>query len=987
MKNTIKESTFPEGSQWRRWDLHVHTPESKLGASFPGVSWDDYVDSLEQAAEKENIAVIGVTDYLSIDGYEKLLAEKNDKNNPRLSSVHLLIPNIELRAMPATKDGKALNIHILIDPTAKDHVEKIKRALRNLKVEYTSNEGRHSYGCIREDLISFARAQSSNLSNDDAAYKFGIEQFKPSYETILKWLDSEGWLKNHSLIGIANGKDGISGLPTDGFSATRDELLKNADFVFSGNPNDRAYYLGTKAGISVDEIVRMYKSLKPCLHGSDAHELHNLFKPDNNRYCWIKADPTFEGLRQILWEPECRVHIGSTDPKLSDASRVIKEIKIKNDNGWFDETSIKLNSGLVTIIGEKGAGKTAIADLIAFAAGVPVDSESQSSFITKGRLHLSGMGVELSWGSGSKSEGTLMDKPHSTAKPLVRYLSQDFVERLCSVDHQGGELQKAIEEVVFSHLDEVHKEDHSSFEELRGARESASQARQDDFRGQIYSLHREIDRLLSSIEQRSNKVGTRDQTSQQIKEMKKQLPSIVQSADSQSLKQLEEAQGQLKAIELDLSEKNRNKRNIDEFIRSYAELKERSNRQVKDLINASQLQSLMTDEQKEALMPCWDTSIEDALQMLSTNIIEAITTLRGSEDTPKPDGNSLYDIKMRIETLQESLSQDETNRKKLLDLQKQINDQEAIVQRLTREINEIDGHLSTQLSQKNQERNRFYLKFFQALSEDEHGLQELYAPMKQQLDRLGSEMKFELTAGYRVDHVSWLEKASRFFDGRRPSASSKKDDIEKFVIDVLSPAWESGDKEKVETAINQFEQLVSPLEFMRLYASPSLKLIELLDWMYSTDHVGTTYKIKYGGTALEHLSPGTRGIALLVLYLLMDEDDRRPLVIDQPEGNLDNSSIYSQLVPYIRKAKEKRQIILVTHNPNLVVATDAEQIIVALAERSSAQTYPELSYISGSLEHNEIDARLRGIRQTVCTLLEGGDRAFKEREGRYSIRQ
>ena len=135
----------------------------------------------------------------------------------------------------------------------------------------------------------------------------------------------------------------------------------------------------------------------------------------------------------------------------------------------------------------------------------------------------------------------------------------------------------------------------------------------------------------------------------------------------------------------------------------------------------------------------------------------------------------------------------------------------------------------------------------------------------------------------------------------------------------------------------------------------------------------------------QHLSPGTRGIALLVLYLLMDDDDRRPLIIDQPEGNLDNSSIYMGLVPYCARQK-RSQIVLVTHNPNLVVATDAEQIIVATSERQSGQAYPRITYVSGSLEHNEIDAEATGMRQAVCTLLEGGDRAFKEREGRYSIR-
>jgi ABC-type molybdenum transport system ATPase subunit/photorepair protein PhrA len=143
----------------------------------------------------------------------------------------------------------------------------------------------------------------------------------------------------------------------------------------------------------------------------------------------------------------------------------------------------------------------------------------------------------------------------------------------------------------------------------------------------------------------------------------------------------------------------------------------------------------------------------------------------------------------------------------------------------------------------------------------------------------------------------------------------------------------STSKSHQKTQVSEFIAAVDPTNFIETCGSPSISLIDLFDWMFSTDHISTTYKIQYGGTPLEYLSPGTRGIALLVLYLLMDEDDRRPLIIDQPEGNLDNSSIYQQLVPYIRKAKEKRQIILVTHNPNLVVSTDAEQIVIALPER------------------------------------------------------
>ena len=221
---------------------------------------------------------------MTLDGYERLIVEKNQ--NSRLSTVDLLIPNIEFRMAPQTADGKALNLHLLIDPTETDHIAKIKRALKNLKFSYDGQP----YGCCKEELVAFGRAQSSNILSDEEAYKFGIAQFKPDRTTIKKWLDEDKWLRSNSLVGIANGKDGISGLPHDGFGAIRDEILKWSNFVFSGNQSDREHYLGRKAGISREEVIRQYGSLKPCVHGSDAHDIKDLFKPDKDRYCWADSN-------------------------------------------------------------------------------------------------------------------------------------------------------------------------------------------------------------------------------------------------------------------------------------------------------------------------------------------------------------------------------------------------------------------------------------------------------------------------------------------------------------------------------------------------------------------------------------------------------------------------------------------------------------------------------------------------------------------------
>jgi ABC-type multidrug transport system ATPase subunit len=149
-------------------------------------------------------------------------------------------------------------------------------------------------------------------------------------------------------------------------------------------------------------------------------------------------------------------------------------------------------------------------------------------------------------------------------------------------------------------------------------------------------------------------------------------------------------------------------------------------------------------------------------------------------------------------------------------------------------------------------------------------------------------------------------------------------------------------------------------------------------WLYDISHIKVRYTIAYDGIPVERLSPGTRGIVLLLLYLAVDTHDRRPLFIDQPEENLDPQSVFDELVPHFRAARQRRQVIVVTHNANLVVNTDADQVIIASSERREDGGLPVITYESGSLENPK-------IRSAVCRLLEGGKRAFLERERHYRL--
>jgi ABC-type cobalamin/Fe3+-siderophores transport system ATPase subunit len=112
---------------------------------------------------------------------------------------------------------------------------------------------------------------------------------------------------------------------------------------------------------------------------------------------------------------------------------------------------------------------------------------------------------------------------------------------------------------------------------------------------------------------------------------------------------------------------------------------------------------------------------------------------------------------------------------------------------------------------------------------------------------------------------------------------------------------------------------------------------------------------------------------MLVFYLLVDKEDI-PIVIDQPEENLDNQTIYKILVKCIKKAKERRQVIMVTHNPNLAVVCDAEQIVYASCDKAASK----FQYEAGSIE-------LSDIKDRVVQILEGTEPAFRNRQSKYRL--
>jgi hypothetical protein len=362
------------GSEWHRWEPHIHAPGTALNDLFGG-DWNGYLGALEAASP--SIRALGVTDYCSIECYKAILAEKA---TGRIPGVALIFPNVEFRLDIKTARGKGLNIHLLFSPDDPKHPQEIERVLSHLLFEF---RGR-SYKCSKAELIQLGKDHDGKLKDDAAAFSAGVNLFKLNFPALRNLFRSETWLRENCLVAVAAAEgDGTAGLQDDdAFVALREEIQRFAHIIFSSKPADRDYWLGLKLGFDRAAIEEKYRALKPCLHGCDAHSIDRIGKPDQNRYCWIKGDLSFESIRQCAIEPDERICIGDAPPKALGDSTVIDTIR-PHGMPWLQNDAIPLNGGLVAVIGARGSGKTALVDMIAAGAQALLTPLANSSFLKR----------------------------------------------------------------------------------------------------------------------------------------------------------------------------------------------------------------------------------------------------------------------------------------------------------------------------------------------------------------------------------------------------------------------------------------------------------------------------------------------------------------------------------------------------------------------------------------------------------------------------
>ena len=930
---------YSRGSEWRRWDLHVHTPGTNKNDQYEGTTieecWDGFYrtisDYVGDGSDKvKSIVSIGITDYLSIENYKKVIAEKRLPD-----TIKLVIPNVELRMTPMSRN-EGINIHFLFNPAVVDELED--RFFSKLSFEYKDRP----YSATKAQLVSLGKALDSSLT-EDKAYLKGVGQFIPSVDSLKKLFSNDPELRENTIIIVSNSSnDGVTGAANNfshieanssDFDATRQSIYQFVDAIFSGNPSDISYFLGEKSD-SPDEVIRKCGSLKPCFHGCDAHTNAKLFEPDNQRYCWIKSDPSFNGLKQVLYEPKDRVRISPLMPEEKSDYHVIDRIVI--DDPDFSPEPIQFNDKLSCIIGGKSTGKSILLHNLALTIDKNQVEEKTEKSKTKTRVLTK---VKVFWKDGEVNETGVQNDSHK-----IVYIPQTYLNQLSDENEEKTEIDSIIEEIILQN-DNARISHEQMLKEIREYKPSLDK--------RIYDAV-QINEEIQSIKKEMAEIGSRAGIEKQLDGLKKQ-----KEIESKELSISEEDISKYDTVVSELTKFNVQLRTIENDISIVDSIfsvvipvetdKAMSDDVRKDISDAVSMIKEKADE-------LWKEYKLKIIQKYQTKREKTVTDMRNSE--------------IVVDELKEQVESNEA----ITELSKRIQDEE---QRLL-----IFRDYDKKIDEKSEELNKIISDLVQTFKRYDD-IQERYAASVNgegsSLNE-GSELTFSVLIPFRTE--AFCQRIKQLFDNR--VLKSKKDiiNVEDFDIDQFD---ETALEKLIKACLNR------TIPFSKSF-TPESALRSILDNWYNV-----TYNVKMGDDLIDEMSPGKKALVLLKLLISLAES-KSPILIDQPEDDLDNKSISDDLITFIKKKKIERQIIVVTHNANVVVSGDAEQVIVA---NQRGNTTPNnkfrFEYRTGSIEDDLpvyddsgtiIDGILnaQGIQQHICDILEGGEKAFAKRKNKYNIK-
>ena len=919
---------FESGSEWRKWDLHLHTKGTNKNDNFTSSDFNSFCITLFKKALEKGINAIGITDYFDIDNFRKVrefatkvdsCADFNDEEKERIKNIFIL-PNVELRILPATGSGSLINIHCLFNPDT-----NFLDGLENDFFGSLEDSGGNKMN--RAGFIALGKSSDNNFT-DDAAYKKGVQEFHLEPSTLIKLFKDRPRLKEDVIITVSNSNnDGASALQehyklfeneTGSLDAVRRNIYRLSDAIFSANPNDREFFLGEKKGCDEQLVISKYGSLKPCIHGSDAHCEDKLFNPDDNRFCWIKADLTFKGLKQILCEPKDRVKIQANKPEEKSGYHVIKSISIKHE---ICDQTIPLNPNLNTIIGGRSTGKSTLLQLVAHRINPDIPD------ITEFVKDIPQDSISVLWQDDEENNNR-----------EIEFFPQSHMYEIARNNSKKNEL---IQEVV----EEKDSENIlGNYEKFCISNKSTLQANIDD----LFKLQADIDKLNSTLKEKGDKSG-----------LEKEIESL-QSKIANS------HQGD------DFSKEKLNE--FDEI--------------VKEILNLEQLiKKLEKDKNEISILKddgLFDSSFSFKFNQLSELNAETIQKIF---DTVKQQAIKQWQDELSIK----------------------LKEVDGLIKKHASDIQQKRDSEQFKKGSKHLEQNKQYKELNDRLFIENEKLAGIISIQKQ-IDNVNSQKETLFTQVIK-NHIAYDNKVDELVERFLLVHDDIQIKIEKMYLhdkckDLLKDfinlqgherqsyvnGWGDNYKSNIQSTIDKFlrDALEKKIE-LKTYKD----IKDLAKGILTENWFSITYELTYQNDTFEKMSDGKK--AFVILKLLLEFSHKEcPILIDQPEDSLDNRAIYNELVAYLKQKKKDRQIILVTHNANIVVNADAEEVIVANqhGDNSKNQGNIKFQYLTGSLENTslknsqlDIVLKSQGIREHVCEILEGGTEAFKKREDKYGIGQ
>lgn len=865
-----------KGSEWKKWDLHVHSYNTKMNNQHHTVTFDEYL----QALEDSDIKVFGITDYFNIETQLETI-ENFQKNFP--DSKKRFFVNIEFRLDQnvSTENAGHVNVHLLFDPAEK----RLKDFADSLYLTQTNDN-------------QTRRKMSSLLENEFDGATIKLDEIERRLGDIF------GNDKPYFWVMAAGGHGGIRPNGAMRNNILSDELDKRADFLF-GSVTNTNYFL------DVNGQHRYSNSIpKAVISASDAHRLEreNEETGIGDVFTWIKAEPTLEGLRQIIFEPESRVAISTEKPEEKRPYLVIDHVTFKQNN---ELTSVYFNSNLNTIIGGRSNGKSTLTNSIAEALGNSLFSPHNDKSENSGMYSFINSDFKVYWQNDSNFDNSRD----------IEFIPQDYMIKLAEDDEARNKLVRS-----------TIQSDETNYQLIR-------------------NYEQEVQENLSSIRQ-----------------MLENLTNI-----DNEIAELEAPEGDKAGIESHLE-------NIKQAIRKQSE---NENFKVED------------QEKYQIAYNYWRTW-ENKRRLSNINLNDI--SYRKSEyiklivSLPKTD-DSEYNLQLSsvLDELEKKVNQEWQMKLDLIEenQKESLANQEENVQKILKSSDYING--------QNNIKNNELLK---SLSEQQKSeISKLEAFKKFEADKNSLEKsKHELQTNILKAYSNFAEYKSDLVKSFKASPNNGNIEI---AIEFTNIPFEnkiSYLRSNNQINMNFIQKFNSEREYAINHIFENEKLVfnqgkttaELIYDIFSQSWDTLNYVLKYENDNFSQMSQGKKAFVILTLILEFSKEEK-PVIIDQPEDSLDNRSIYKELTMYLKTKKKNRQIILVTHNPNVVIGADAENVIVANQHSTDEPNKNDVQfdYINGAIENTGINDSesaflyRKGIREHIIEILEGGKEAFTERENKY----